>query len=113
MLDEQLIKKAKRLRRAGAIRLLRDEFSWECSLIENIEDLVKCMNEASQCRSSGSPGRYVMRLLSLLNRGAPPLAPPLAPPHARRPYRFMEMGMFSTPPFSVNCNCMGLLHAGL
>ena len=37
------------LKKAGAIRLLRDDFSWQCSIIENIEALLECLNEASYC----------------------------------------------------------------
>ena len=45
--DAALIKKADVLKKAGAIRLLRDDFSWQCSIIENIEALLECLNEAS------------------------------------------------------------------
>ncbi|GLC36472.1 hypothetical protein PLESTB_000151900 [Pleodorina starrii] len=45
--DAALIKKADVLKKAGALRLLRDDFSWQCSIIENIEALLECLNEAS------------------------------------------------------------------
>ncbi|PNW72072.1 hypothetical protein CHLRE_16g683600v5 [Chlamydomonas reinhardtii] len=45
-LDEVLINSAKKLKEAGAVRLLRDKLGWQCSLIENMEELVKLLNEA-------------------------------------------------------------------
>ncbi|KXZ50347.1 hypothetical protein GPECTOR_17g988 [Gonium pectorale] len=45
--DAALIKKAEVLKKAGALRLLHDDFSWQCSIIENIEALLECLNEAS------------------------------------------------------------------
>jgi hypothetical protein len=45
--DAALIKRADVLKKVGAIRLLRDDFSWQCSIIENIEALLECLNEAS------------------------------------------------------------------
>jgi hypothetical protein len=46
-LDEALVKKAKQLKAAGAIRVLHRELGWECSILENMEELVKCLNKTS------------------------------------------------------------------
>ncbi|KXZ43939.1 hypothetical protein GPECTOR_77g35 [Gonium pectorale] len=45
--DEALLRTAKRLKGAGAVRLLRQELPWQCSFIENAEDLLKCLSNTS------------------------------------------------------------------
>ncbi|KAG2452045.1 hypothetical protein HYH02_003081 [Chlamydomonas schloesseri] len=46
-LDEFLIDKARKLKAAGAVRLLHSQLSWQCSLIANMEELLDCLKEAS------------------------------------------------------------------
>lgn len=45
---EDFIKEAMRLKAAGAIRLLREQYGWQCSLIEHIEEVIKCLNDHRQ-----------------------------------------------------------------
>ncbi|KAG2498785.1 hypothetical protein HYH03_003524 [Edaphochlamys debaryana] len=45
--DENLISKAKSLRAAGATDLLCDELPWQCSIINNIEKILACLEDAT------------------------------------------------------------------
>ncbi|GLC38745.1 hypothetical protein PLESTM_000771200 [Pleodorina starrii] len=38
---------AARLKGSGAIRLLRDKFPWQCSILENVDELLACLPESA------------------------------------------------------------------